>query len=178
MLAKVLLIKMKLQQLKELFKVYEFAKNAHESINQKRKSGEDYITHPLRVANIAKFYGADQETLYACLLHDVIEDTLKTLEQIANEFGEEVAFLVDGVTKIDNDAEKTFEKIKQYSEKDPRIILIKLCDRIHNSQNLEGLEKIKKKYKKSNPNYIKLGLKYGYQEPSKELNHITLDLIN
>ena len=156
--------------LNKLFEVYTFAKDAHESINQKRESGEDYITHPIIVAQIALNYKANQPTILACLLHDVIEDTPITLEQITDKFGQEVAFLVDGVTKLET-PEKTFNKIKQYSEKDSRVIQIKLADRIHNVDTI--MPKTIPKYKISTPRYIKLGEEFGYKELVKELKRVS-----
>jgi GTP diphosphokinase / guanosine-3',5'-bis(diphosphate) 3'-diphosphatase len=157
--------------LEKLFGVYEFAKKAHESINQKRETGEDYITHPIAVAQIANKYGADEQTIYACLLHDVVEDTPITLKQISNLFGKEIAFLVDGVTKINHSPETTYKKIEQYSEKDKRVIQIKLADRIHNTLNITP--RIRDKYKtKSNPHYILLGNYFGYDKLAKKLEEI------
>ena len=155
-----------------LFAVYEFAMRAHEG--QKRKTGEPYITHPVAVAQIAINAEGDSDEIpiYACLLHDVVEDTSATLDDISARFGEEVAFLVDGVTKKGS-PEETIAKVREYSDKDKRVIMIKLADRIHNTSTLEGLETIKEKYKKSNPFYIELGREKGYGGLSNVLHRLT-----
>jgi len=156
----------------KLLKVYEFAETAHHK--QKRETGEEYITHPIIVARIASEYLADEPTIYACLLHDVVEDTQVTLNQIKEEFGEEISFLVDGVTKSDT-PEKTFNKIEEYSKKDKRVIIIKLADRIHNLSTM-GDSKISKKtlekYKISTPWYIALGRSYGFNDLSNKLEEM------
>lgn len=122
---------------------YELAAKAHAS--QKRESGEPYIIHPLNVCmNLTKFR-ADGSSLCAGLLHDVVEDTEYTLEDIENLFGSDVAFLVDGVTKISNlhfnsKDEATNANIRRLINSlndDVRIIIIKLCDRLHNMHTLE-----------------------------------------
>ncbi len=156
-------------RIKKLLDVYEFAKKAHKG--QKRKSGKDYITHPIEVAQIAEEHNADEEVLCACLLHDVVEDTPITLEEIANKFGTEISFLVDGVTKIDHNAKETFEKIEGYAEKDKRVMLIKLADRIHNVITI--FPETIPKYKISTPKYISLGKKFGYIELVKELKKVS-----
>lgn len=160
--------------LNKLFEVYEFAKQAHESINQKRKTGEGYITHPIAVAEIAKQYGADQKTIHACLLHDVIEDTNIKLEEIAKRFGQEVAFLVYGVTKAKTQ-EKTFEKIENCIQQDKRVIFVKLVDRIHNIQTMDNSEKFKEtweKYKISTPKYVELGRQCGYNDLAQKAEEL------
>ena len=123
-------------------KAYKLAENAHK--NQKRESGEPYIIHPLNVCmNLTKFH-ADGATLCAGLLHDVVEDTEYTLEDIEREFYKDVAHLVDGVTKISNmhfnskdDATNhNIRRLINSLNDDVRIIIIKLCDRLHNMQTL------------------------------------------
>lgn len=124
-------------------KAYEIASLAHK--NQKRDSGEPYIIHPLNVCmNLAKFH-ADEATICAGMLHDVVEDTDYTLEDIVKIFGNDVAFLVDGVTKISNlhyhnKNEATNANIRRLINSlndDVRIMIIKLCDRLHNMQTLK-----------------------------------------
>ena len=124
-------------------KAYKIAEEAHAS--QKRESGEPYIIHPLNVCmNLTKFK-ADGASLCAGLLHDVVEDTDYTLEDIRRLFNDDVAFLVDGVTKISNlhyntKDEATNANIRRLINSlndDVRIIIIKLCDRLHNMQTLE-----------------------------------------
>ena len=154
--------------LNKLFEVYEFAKQAHKG--QKRETGEDYITHPIIVAQIAMNHKADQPTIHACLLHDVVEDTPITLEQITEKFGREIAFLVDGVTKKDT-PELTIYKIKKYSQIDKRVIQIKLADRIHNVNTI--MPETIPKYKISTPEYIRLGERFGYNELVEELKIVS-----
>ena len=128
-----------------LIKAYEYTKAAH--ANQKRASGEPYFIHPCAVADILMGLGLDSATIAAALLHDVIEDTERTAEDIKNEFGEEVLALVSGVTKLekivfkskeDENAEN-FRKIFVAMAKDVRVIIIKLADRLHNMRSLNFL---------------------------------------
>ena len=130
----------------KIFKAYTFAAEKHK--NQKRKSGESYIIHPLNVAYILSNWGLDTQTICAALLHDVVEDTDATYEDIEKNFGEEVASLVEGVTKLSN-LFKTVEekKTKNYKkmfiamEKDIRVIILKLADRLHNVRTLKYLRR-------------------------------------
>ncbi|NUS71916.1 MAG: bifunctional (p)ppGpp synthetase/guanosine-3',5'-bis(diphosphate) 3'-pyrophosphohydrolase [Corynebacteriales bacterium] len=119
---------------------YRVADQAHSG--QMRKSGEPYITHPLAVATILAQLGLDATTLTAALLHDTVEDTTYTLEQLRNDFGDEVAHLVDGVTKLEKvhfggiaEAETT-RKMILAAARDVRVLLIKLADRLHNMRTL------------------------------------------
>ncbi len=132
-------------------KAYRLAAKAHE--NQMRKSGEPYIIHPLYVAIILADLEMDKETIAAGLLHDVIEDTVMTEEEIKEQFGEDVALLVDGVTKLEQlnlsgeSGDKNADRLELQAEnlrkmflamaKDIRVILIKLADRLHNMRTLK-----------------------------------------
>lgn len=119
-------------------KAYLTAKRAHEG--QLRKSGEPYITHPLAVAEILADLGIGAKTIAAALLHDTVEDTDYSLDRVRVDFGEEIALLVDGVTKLDRlkygeDAQaETVRKMVVAMSKDIRVILIKLADRLHNAR--------------------------------------------
>ncbi|GAB3344246.1 RelA/SpoT family protein [Modestobacter lapidis] len=134
-----------------LQRAYDVAEAAH--AEQKRKSGDPYITHPLAVATVLAGLGMDTTTLVAALLHDTVEDTGATLESITTDFGSEVAYLVDGVTKIDKvtfgDAAQaeTIRKMIVAMARDPRVLVIKLADRLHNMRTLRFLppEKQEKK---------------------------------
>ncbi len=122
---------------------YDLAEKCHRG--QLRKSGDSYITHPLAVASILAELGMDTTTLVAALLHDTVEDTGLTLDQIEQEFGKEVTHLVDGVTKLDKvkygaaaEAE-TIRKMVVAMARDPRVLVIKLADRLHNMRTLRFL---------------------------------------
>lgn len=137
---------------KRLYEAFEFARDAHEG--QLRKDGAPYITHPLSAAMILTRLHVDEDTLIACLLHDVPEDTERTLDEIEDRFGEKVRFLVDGITKLSkvhyrNDMEsrqiESLKKLFIHSAQDPRIILIKLADRLHNMQTIEAVPKPEKR---------------------------------
>src|SRR5213078_279775 len=134
-----------------LQKAYECADRWHSG--QYRKSGDPYIPHPLAVANLLAELGMDTITLVAALLHDTIEDTEYTLDQMRVDFGSEVTLLVDGVTKLDKvklgDAAKaeTIRKMVVAMAKDPRVLVIKLADRLHNMRTLTFLPRPKQEQK-------------------------------
>ncbi|WP_168648008.1 bifunctional (p)ppGpp synthetase/guanosine-3',5'-bis(diphosphate) 3'-pyrophosphohydrolase [Dyella marensis] len=130
------------EQVARVLRAYEVGAQAHEG--QARKSGEPYITHPVAVAGILAELGLDAETIIAAILHDTLEDTALSRAELAGEFGETVADLVDGVTKLDKmrfssrqeaDAE-SFRKMLLAMARDLRVILIKLADRLHNMRTL------------------------------------------
>jgi GTP diphosphokinase / guanosine-3',5'-bis(diphosphate) 3'-diphosphatase len=126
-----------------LQRAYDVAAAKHEG--QQRKSGDPYITHPLAVATILAELGMDTTTLVAALLHDTVEDTDYPLDKLRAEFGEEVAHLVDGVTKLDkvefgNAAEaESIRKMVVAMARDPRVLVIKLSDRLHNMRTMQFL---------------------------------------
>ena len=128
-------------------RAYEVAEQMHG--DQRRRSGDPYITHPLAVTTILAELGMDTTTLVAALLHDTVEDTPYTLEDVREEFGEDVAHLVDGVTKLDKikygeaaEAE-TIRKMVVAMARDPRVLVIKLADRLHNMRTLRWLKQEK-----------------------------------
>ena len=128
-------------------KAYEVALNSHG--DQRRRSGEPYIIHPLCVAIILADLELDKETIVAGLLHDAVEDTWMTYEEVEKEFGSEVALLVDGVTKL-GQLSYSADKVEVQAEnlrkmflamaKDIRVILIKLADRLHNMRTLQYMQ--------------------------------------
>jgi GTP pyrophosphokinase len=128
--------------LRPLQKAYAFAEEAHHG--QKRLTGEDFVEHPLAVATIMADLGMDMTTLQAALLHDVVEDTHFTLEDIEREFGPEVSLLVDGLTKLDRikfrsreqEQAENVRKMMIAMARDIRVLLIKLADRLHNMRTL------------------------------------------
>lgn len=129
-----------------IVKAYSYALKMHE--NQKRKSGEPYIIHPLNVAYILADLGLDTTTICAALLHDVVEDTKATYEDIKESFGEDIATLVEGVTKLSKlfkTAEEAqvenYKKMFIAMEKDIRVIILKLADRLHNVRTLKYLRR-------------------------------------
>ncbi|WP_080794718.1 RelA/SpoT family protein [Corynebacterium pacaense] len=126
-----------------LERAYATAEKLHEGVI--RKSGDPYITHPLAVATIAAEIGMDTTTLVAALLHDTVEDTDYSLDDLTRDFGEEVARLVDGVTKLDRVAlgaaaeAETIRKMIVAMSQDPRVLVIKVADRLHNMRTMRFL---------------------------------------
>jgi GTP pyrophosphokinase len=133
----------------EIARAFAFACERH--ADQRRKSGEDFITHPVEVAKICAGLRLDTETLSAALLHDTVEDTSASLDEVRERFGEPVAQLVDGVTKLtgitfqsrDEHQAENYRKMMVAMATDVRVILIKLADRLHNMRTLEALAKQK-----------------------------------
>jgi len=137
----------------EIERAFAFACESH--AGQERKSGEDFITHPLGVARICAGLRLDTATLCAALLHDTVEDTSASLEQVREQFGDEIAQLVDGVTKLtgitfksrDERQAENYRKMMVAMASDVRVILIKLADRLHNMRTLGALPKQKQQEK-------------------------------
>ncbi len=164
-------------------KAYETASRAHG--DQRRKSGEPYMVHPLWVAIILADLEMDKETIAAGLLHDVVEDTGLTLEDVRDEFGEEIASLVDGVTKLgqlsyssdklDVQAEN-LRKMFYAMAKDIRVIIIKLADRLHNMRTLQYMpeEKQKEKARETMEIYAPIAQRLGISKIKTELDDLSL----
>ncbi len=175
-----------LEDKKMLFKAYEYARDAH--ADQKRASGEPYFIHPCAVAEILMELGLDAATIAAALLHDVIEDTEATAEDIKREFGDEVLNLVNGVTKLekivfkskeDENAEN-FRKIFVAMAKDVRVIIIKLADRLHNMRSLNFLsyERQQRMAKETLDIYTPLAGRLGISQIKCELEDLCLKYLD
>ena len=161
---------------------YELAKKAHEG--QVRSSGEPYISHPIAVAVILVGLGMDSDTIIGGLLHDVVEDTAVTLEDIEKQFGADVAELVDGVTKLANipyssRAEQQAENVRKMllaMAKDVRVVIIKLADRLHNMRTLDFRipEKQRVKSRETMEIYAPLAHRLGISSVKEELEDLSL----
>ena len=171
----------------KLNKAYNFALKAHE--NQKRDSGDPYSNHPIAVASILTELKLDSATIATGLLHDTIEDTYATYETIKNEFGQEVADLVDGVTKIsvfENQATPTskaenFRKLIIATSKDIRVLLVKIADRLHNMRTIDAITKIEKKEriaKETMEIYAPLADRMGMHRIRDELEDLSFEVLN
>jgi RelA/SpoT family (p)ppGpp synthetase len=168
-------------------KAYQFALEAHQ--NQKREEGVPYIIHPVAVAKILTDLKLDSATITTGLLHDTIEDTKVTYDSVKEEFGEEVANLVDGVTKIsalENKASseskaENFRKLILATSKDIRVLLVKLADRLHNMRTIQFVknkDKIIRKAKETMEIYAPLADRMGMNRIRDELEDLSFSVLN
>ena len=165
---------------------FDFANDAH--AGQLRKSGEPYIIHPIAVAEIVADLGLDPDSLIAALLHDCIEDTAATHEEIAKRFGETVAMLVDGVTKLtrvqyvskEEEQMENLRKMFMAMAQDIRVILIKICDRLHNMRTMEyqSAEKQREKSLETMEIYAPIAHRLGMQKLKWELEDLALHYLD
>ena len=169
------------EQVKKIYRAYLFSASAHEG--QTRLSGEPYIYHPISVAKVLAEMHMDAETIQAAILHDVIEDTETAKEQIKNEFGNDVAELVDGVSKLTHlefesrlEAQaENFRKMMLAMVKDVRVIIIKLADRLHNMRTLDvmTLKKRKRIARETLDIYAPIALRLGMHGLRVELEELS-----
>lgn len=170
-----------------LDKAYNFAVKAHQ--NQKRASGDPYSVHPIEVANILTELKLDSATITTGLLHDTIEDTVATYDTIKNEFGPEVADLVDGVTKISvfentasvNSKAENFRKLILATSKDIRVLLVKIADRLHNMRTIKAITKEDKRKRISQETmeiYAPLADRMGMHRIRDELEDLSFEILN
>jgi len=166
---------------------YKFAHNAH--IKQKRYSGDPYISHPIAVANILAELKLDGPTITTALLHDTIEDTETTFEDVKSRFGEEIAGLVDGVTKISKlemqnkslTIADNFRKLILATSKDIRVLLVKLADRLHNMRTINSIKEIEKRKriaKETMEIYAPLAQRMGILRVRDELEDLSFKILN
>tara|TARA_B110001452_G_scaffold266074_1_gene272039 strand:- start:7 stop:1755 length:1749 start_codon:yes stop_codon:yes gene_type:complete len=170
-----------------LSKAYDFAIKAHK--NQKRKSGDPYVIHPVAVANILSDLKLDSATIVTGLLHDTIEDTNATYDIVLSEFGKEVADLVEGVTKIsqlenqagENSQAENFRKLILATSKDIRVLLVKLADRLHNMRTIHAFSSNDKKQriaKETMEIYAPLADRMGMNRIRDELEDLSFAVLN
>ncbi|WP_269854921.1 RelA/SpoT family protein [Streptomyces sp. RPT161] len=169
--------------LRQIERAYQVAERWHRG--QKRKSGDPYITHPLAVTTILAELGMDPATLMAGLLHDTVEDTEYGLDTLRRDFGEQVALLVDGVTKLDKvkfgeaAQAETVRKMVVAMAKDPRVLVIKLADRLHNMRTMRYLkrEKQEKKARETLEIYAPLAHRLGMNTIKWELEDLAFAIL-
>ena len=164
-------------------RAFKTAEKYHEG--QKRKSGEEYITHPLAVARILADLGSGPATIAAALLHDTVEDTAYSLDMLKSDFGDEVALLVDGVTKLDkvkfgdSAQAETMRKMVVAMSKDVRVLVIKLADRLHNARTwgFVPIESAKRKAQETLEIYGPLAHRLGISTIKTELEDISFAVL-
>ena len=167
-------------------RAFVIAEIAHQ--NQKRRSGDPYISHPLEVAKILTEYRLDDSTIITALLHDTIEDTKLTLKEVRGEFGEEIASLVDGLTKIgkldlftkEAEQAENFRKLILAMSNDVRVLIVKLADRLHNMRTISFLPEEKQQIiaKETIEVYAPLSGRLGIHSLKEELEELAFDVIN
>ncbi|MAU87074.1 MAG: RelA/SpoT family protein [Alphaproteobacteria bacterium] len=167
-------------------KAFSLAENAHQ--NQKRISGDPYISHPLEVAKILTEYKLDDSTIITALLHDTIEDTDLTLGEVKKQFGAEIADLVDGLTKIgklnlftkEAEQAENFRKLILAMSNDVRVLIVKLADRLHNMRTINYLPQDKRLViaKETIEIYAPLSGRLGIQSLKEELEELSFEVIN
>ena len=167
-------------------KAYALADDAHKG--QVRRSGEAYVSHPVAVAMLLLDLGLDTDTLVAALLHDVVEDTAYTLEQVASGFGKDVAALVDGVTKLgriqfssmEEQQAENLRKMLLAMSKDVRVMLIKLCDRLHNMRTASAWPEQKQRDKalETMEVYAPIAHRLGIAGIKEELEDLSLHILD
>tara|TARA_B100001287_G_C22670148_1_gene524861 strand:- start:152 stop:2278 length:2127 start_codon:yes stop_codon:yes gene_type:complete len=167
-------------------RAFVIAEIAHQ--NQKRRSGDPYISHPLEVAKILTEYRLDDSTIITALLHDTIEDTKLTLKEVRGEFGEEIASLVDGLTKIgkldlftkEAEQAENFRKLILAMSNDVRVLIVKLADRLHNMRTINFLPEEKQQIiaKETIEVYAPLSGRLGIHSLKEELEELAFDVIN
>ncbi|WP_442818088.1 RelA/SpoT family protein [Streptomyces sp. NBC_01224] len=175
--------KIETSTLRQIERAYEVAERWHRG--QKRKSGDPYITHPLAVTTILAELGMDPATLMAGLLHDTVEDTEYGLDTLRRDFGDQVALLVDGVTKLDKvkfgeaAQAETVRKMVVAMAKDPRVLVIKLADRLHNMRTMRYLkrEKQEKKARETLEIYAPLAHRLGMNTIKWELEDLAFAIL-
>ena len=170
-----------------LNKAYVFAMKAHGA--QTRASGDPYFSHPLEVAGILTDYKLDTKSIITALLHDTVEDTAVTPDEICSHFGDEIGYLVDGVTKLtqielqsdqSNQAEN-FRKLVLAMSEDIRVLLVKLADRLHNMRTLHFIPSHSKRQRialETMEIYAPLAERIGMQEMKNELEDLAFAVLN
>lgn len=177
---------MEAEDIERMKKAYEIAKDAHEG--QFRRSGEPYIIHPVQVAKILYGLGMDSDSMIAALLHDVVEDTELTKEDVKKDFGEDVAELVEGVTKLgkvplftkEEQQAENVRKMLMAMSQDIRVIIIKLADRIHNMRTLAFMKphKRREKAQETLEIYAPIAHRLGIRGVKEELEDLAISYLD
>ncbi|MCG8050151.1 MAG: HD domain-containing protein [Candidatus Thiodiazotropha endolucinida] len=167
----------------KVIKAYAYAKRLHEGVI--RKDGSPYILHPLAVAQQLASYSMDSDTLCGALLHDIVEDTTVTISEIQSTFGEKIAELVEGLTKIESISipdkiqarQESLIKMLLAATLDHRVMLIKLCDRLHNMQTLTALDEQRRKRisKETLDIYVPLAQRMGMRDIQNQLSELAFE---